>query len=80
MHYMHGPNGLNGVRSASPRAPAQVDAVGHGSILREASSIVTQAKRRKNISDMTETRKTRRGLISGPSRGYRDLARLVSES
>jgi len=37
-HDMHGPNRLNDARSASSRAPAQVAAVGHESILRETSS------------------------------------------
>jgi len=35
---MHGPNRLNDALLISPRALAQVAVVGHGTILREASS------------------------------------------
>jgi len=41
VHDMHGPNRLNDARLTSPRAPAQVAAVSHGSILREASSALS---------------------------------------
>ena len=38
VHDVHGPNGLNHSRSASPSSPAYVAAVGHEGIFSEASS------------------------------------------
>jgi len=38
VHDMHGPNGLNNSRSASPSSPAYVAAVGHEGIFSEPSS------------------------------------------
>jgi len=42
---MHDPNGLLDTRSASPRAPASIDAVGLEGILSEASSASSQKRR-----------------------------------
>ena len=60
VHDMHVPNSLVDTRSSSPRAPAQVAAVGHGS-RRGFFGIVTQTKRRTILSNIPEIGKTRRG-------------------
>jgi len=68
---MHGPNSLKETRSAIPRAPAQIAAVVQETIFREAVSASSLSdERHKNISNMPEIGKTRRGwqgLIPGPS-------------
>jgi len=46
---MHGPNSLDDTRSASPLAPAQVAAVGHESIFREASSASSLSDERRKF-------------------------------
>ena len=59
VHDMHGPNSLDNTRSASLREPAQVAAVGHESIFREASSALSRNdERRKNISNMPKIGQT----------------------
>jgi len=47
MHDMHGHNSLDDTRSASPLEPAQVAAVGHESIFREASSASSLSDERR---------------------------------
>jgi len=66
---MHGLNILDDKRSASPLAPAQIAAGGHESIFREAYSASSLSdERRKNIVNMLEIEKTRRGwqVLPGP--------------
>ena len=47
VHDMHGPNGLNHSRSASPSSPAYAAAVFHEGIFSELFFIITQAEQRK---------------------------------
>jgi len=59
---MHGLTRLDDTRSASPLTPAQVAADVHESIFRESSSASSLSDERpKNISNMPEIEKTRRG-------------------
>jgi len=71
VHDMHVPNSLVDTRSSSPRAPAQVAAVGHESNFHTASLASSlNEERRINISNMPEIGKTQKGwqgLIPGPS-------------
>jgi len=54
VHDVHGPNGLNHSRSASPSSPAYVTAVGHEGIFSETSSSSSPKQSDANISNVPE--------------------------